>query len=205
VPLVGEIKVDMSISVDGFIAGPNEGPGQELGEGGMQLHEWVFNQASWRARHGLEGGETGADSEIAEESFRTVGAVVMGRRMFDLGEEPWGEEPPFDVPVFVVTHRPRKPVTRTATTFMFVTDGIDSALQQAGAAAGDKDISLAGGANLVQQCLRAGLIDEVQLHVAPVLLGDGKRLFDDLEQPAALELVRVADSPGVTHLKYRFK
>jgi dihydrofolate reductase len=194
----------MSISLDGFIAGPNDGPGQELGEGGMQLHEWVFGLAGWRARHGLEGGDTGPDDDIVEEAFGNVGAVIMGRRMFDLGEGPWGDEPPFHVPVFVVTHRAREPVEkRGGTSYSFVTDGIESALDQAQAAAGEKDdVSIAGGANVVQQYLRAGLVDEFQLHVAPLFLGGGKRLLDETGQ-VELETTRVVDSPGVTHLRYR--
>jgi dihydrofolate reductase len=127
---MGKVAVDMSMSLDGFIAGPNDGPGQELGEGGMQLHEWVFGLASWRERHGLEGGETGQDADVVEEAFTNVGAVLMGRRMFDLGEGPWGDEPPFHVPVFVLTNRPRETVDKQGgTTFTFVTDGIESALE----------------------------------------------------------------------------
>jgi dihydrofolate reductase len=200
---VGKVNVDMSMSLDGFIAGPNDGPGQELGEGGMRLHEWIFALAGWRERHGLEGGETGPDDDLVEEAFSKIGAVVMGRRMFDLGEEPWGDEPPFHVPVFVVTHRGREPVEKQGgTTFAFVTDGIQSALEQARGAAGDKDVAIAGGANVVQQYLQAGLVDQIQLHVAPLLLGGGKRLLDGTGH-VDLEASRVVGSPGVTHLRYR--
>jgi dihydrofolate reductase len=200
---MGKVTVDMSMSLDGFIAGPNDGPGQELGEGGMQLHEWVFGLAGWRKRHGLEGGETGPDDEMMEEASSNVGALVMGRRMFDLGEGPWGDEPPFHVPVFVLTHRARDSVAKEGgTSYTFVTDGIESALEQARAAAGDRDVALAGGANIVQQYLRAGLVDQIQLHVAPLLLGAGRRLLDEAGR-ATLEATRVVESPGVTHLRYR--
>jgi dihydrofolate reductase len=200
---MGKVTVDMSMSLDGFIAGPNDGPGQELGEGGMQLHEWVFGLAGWRKRHGLEGGETGPDDEMMEEASSNVGAVVMGRRMFDLGEGPWGDEPPFHVPVFVLTHRARDSVAKEGgTSYTFVTDGIESALEQARAAADDRDVALAGGANIVQQYLRAGLVDQIQLHVAPLLLGAGRRLLDEAGR-ATLEATRVVESPGVTHLRYR--
>jgi dihydrofolate reductase len=201
---VGNVKVDISTSLDGFITGPDDRPGQELGEGGMQLHEWVFGLASWRKPHGLEGGETGPDDEVVEEAATNIGAVLMGRRMFDLGEGPWGDEPPFHVPVFVVTHRARAPVEKEGgTTFTFVTDGIESALVQAREAAGDKNVSVAGGAEIVQQLVAAGLVDEIQLHVVPLFLGRGKRLFDRLGKEIELERMRVVDSPGMTHLKYR--
>jgi dihydrofolate reductase len=201
---VGKVTVDMSTSLDGFITGPDDRPGQELGEGGMQLHEWVFGLTGWRKRHGLEGGETGPDDEVMEEAFSDIGAVVMGRRMFDLGEGPWGEDPPFHVPVFVVTHRSRETVEKDGgTTFTFVTDGIESALDQAKGAAGDKKISVAGGAATAQQLVAAGLVDEIQLHVVPLFLGRGKRLFDQLGKEIELERIRVVDSPSVTHLKFR--
>ncbi|MBA2569535.1 MAG: dihydrofolate reductase [Actinobacteria bacterium] len=201
---MGKVTIDMSMSLDGFVTGPNDGPGQELGEGGMQLHEWIFGLAGWRKRHGLEGGETGPNDDIVEEAFTDVGAVVMGRRMFELGEEPWGDDPPFHAPVFVVTHRAREPLEREGgTTFTFVTDGVESALDQAKKAAGDKNVSIAGGAETAQQLVGAGLVDEIQFHVAPLLLGGGKRLFEELGTQVQLETTRVIDSPGVTHLRFR--
>ncbi len=201
---MGKVKVDISTSLDGFITGPDDRPGQELGEGGEQLHEWVFGLASWREPHGLEGGETGPDDDLVKEATTDIGAVVMGRRMFDLGAEPWGDDPPFHVPVFVLTHRDREQLDKQGgTSFTFVTDGIESALDQAREAAGDKNISVAGGAETVQQLVAAGLVDEIQLHVAPLFLGRGKRLFDRLGKEIDLELIRVVDSPRVTHLKYR--
>jgi dihydrofolate reductase len=175
----------------------------------------VYNLDSWRQSHGLTGGERNSDSEIVEEGVAATGAVVMGRRMFSGGSGPWeddpvadgwwGDEPPFRVPVFILTHHPREPVTKEGgTTFTFVTDGIGAALEQARAAAGDRNVHIAGGASVVQQYLRAGELDELQIHVSPILLGSGTRLFDDLG-PAlpGLEITRVIDSPAVTHLRYR--
>jgi dihydrofolate reductase len=212
---MGKVTFDISMSLDGFIAGPKQALEQPLGEGGELLHEWVVGLASWRERHGMSGGETNADGEVVRESSDATGAHVMGRRMFSGGEGPWeddpnadgwwGDDPPFRGAVFILTHHSREPVTKQGgTTFTFVTDGIESALEQARAAAGEKDVLVAGGANVVQQYLAAGLIDEFQLHVAPVLLGDGVRLFDDLgaDRPG-VDLTRVIGSPAVTHLKYR--
>jgi dihydrofolate reductase len=208
------LKLDISMSLDGFVAGPNQTLEQPLGEGGEQLHEWVLGLASWRERHGLSGGEKNRDAEIVEESLAETGAVVMGRRMFSGGQGPWegdpradgwwGDEPPFRVPVFVLTHHARETqVKQGGTSFTFVTEGIEAALDQAQAAAGDKDVTLAGGASVAQQYLRTGLLDELQLHVVPVLLGDGVRLFDRLEEPIELEATRVVESPAVTHLRFR--
>lgn len=142
---MSKVTSDMSMSVDGFITGPNDGL-EKMGEGGERLHQWVYGLESWREPHGMSGGEANRDSEVIEESFKSSGAFVMGRRMFDVGEEPWGENPPFHGPVFVVTHNAReKLVKEGGTTFTFVTDGIESAVKQAKAAAGDKNVSVAGG------------------------------------------------------------
>lgn len=202
---MAKVISDMSMSLDGFIAGPNDGPENPLGEGGERLHQWLYDLASWRERHGIAGGKTNIDAEVLDESFRNTGAVVMGRRMFDVGEGPWGDNPPFHMPVFVVTHDAREELVKEGgTTFSFVTDGIESALQQAKAAAGDKDVSVAGGANIIQQYLSAGLLDEIQIHLVPVLLGEGRRLFDHLgTDQMELELTRLIESPGVTHLRFR--
>jgi dihydrofolate reductase len=212
---MGKLKLDISMSLDGFIAGPNQTLDEPLGEGGEGLHEWVVVLASWREAHGLEGGEANPDSEVVEESQRSTGATVMGRRMFSGGAGPWeddpnsdgwwGDKPPFGHPVFVLTHHARETVTKEGgTTFTFVTDGFEAALAQAEAAAGDKDVLVAGGANVVQQYLKAGLLDELQIHLVPLFLGDGVRLFDDLgpEHPE-LECTRVIESRAVTHLRYR--
>jgi len=211
---MAKLRFQISISVDGFVAGPNQSEEHPLGEGGMQLHEWVFKLAAWRKPHGREGGEVNASSEVIEESLDNVGAVVMGRNMFGGGPGPWGEdpwdgwwgdEPPFHTPVFVLTHHEREPLAKQGgTTFTFVTDGIESALEQAKEAAGGKDVSLGGGASAAQQYLAAGLIDEMQLNIAPVLLGAGTRLFEGIaDADVKLEPVRVVETPDVTHLKYR--
>jgi dihydrofolate reductase len=206
---------DISISVDGFVAGPSPSLEQPLGEGGELLHEWAFAATSWRERHGLEGGEKNADSDVIDESLRATGAVVMGRKMFSGGEgrwedDPrvdgwWGDDPPFHVPVFVLTHHARETkVMQGGTSFNFVTEGIEAALEQARAAAEEKDVLLAGGASVVQQYLQAGLLDELQIHVAPLLLGGGTSLFDRLGiEPLGLEATRVVASPSVTHLRFR--
>ena len=200
---MGKVFADISMSLDGFIAGPDDRPGNGLGDGGEQLHEWVFGLKSWREPHGLEGGETGRDSDVLEEAMAGLGAVVLGKRMFDNAEE-WGDEPPFAVPVFVLTHEEREQLVKGRTSFAFVTGGVESALEQARSAAGDSNISVAGGAQTIQQFLSAGLIDELQVHVVPVFLGAGVRLFDSLGgDPPALELTRVVESPVVTHIKYR--
>ena len=212
---MARLTLDITMSLDGFIAGPKQSLEQPLGEGGERLHEWLVRLASFRERHGLSGGETNGDTEVVEESLRGTGAVVMGRRMFSGGEgswegDPradgwWGDEPPFHAPVFVVTHHARETVVKQGgTTFNFVTDGIEAALEQARAAAGDKDVAVAGGASVVQQYLKAGLLDELQIHVVPLLLGGGVRLFDQLgSKQVELECTRVIQSPAVTHLKYR--
>jgi dihydrofolate reductase len=207
--------MQIAISLDGFIAGPNQIVDHPLGEGGMQLHEWAFENAAWQRMHGREGGEVNASTEVIEETVDNIGAGVMGRNMFGGGPGPWGEEPwegwwgddpPFHVPVFVLTHHEREPLEKQGgTTFHFVTDGIESALEQAKEAAGGKDVSLGGGAGVAQQYLAAGLLDEMWLHVVPMLLGDGARLFDRSARDAGIELeqVRAVEAPGVTHLKYR--
>jgi dihydrofolate reductase len=202
---MGKVKSDITMSLDGFIAGPNDSAKAGLGEGGERLHRWMYELATFHERHGREGGETGTDDQLLAEAFENVGAYVMGRRMFDLGEGPWGDDPPFHGPVFVVTHQGRQELPKEGgTTFTFVSDGLESALDQARAAAGDGDVSIAGGANVIQQCLTGGLLDEIQVHVTPVLLGEGRRLFEDLgSEQIELEPTRVIESPEVTHLKYR--
>ncbi len=158
---MGKVLFDISVSLDGFVAGPDDGPELGLGVGGERLHEWVVELASWRGPHGLEGGETNASSEIVE-GMSSGGAHVVGKRMFD-NAHGWGDEPPFHKPVFVLTHTAREPLTKGDTTFTFVTDGIESAVAQAKEAAGDGDVSIGGGASTAQQALKAGLVDEVQL------------------------------------------
>jgi dihydrofolate reductase len=205
------VKCHIAISLDGYVAGPNQSLENPLGEGGMRLHEWVFATAAWRAQHGGEGGDPGPDSDVVDAAVAGIGAYIMGRNMFGGGGgswDPawrgwWGENPPFHVPVFVLTHHPHEPLSMDGgTTFNFVTDGIDSAIDQARTAAGDLDVSIAGGANAVQQFLAAGLLDELQLHIVPVILGAGERLLVNVGDPT-LEPVEVIASPAVTHVKYR--
>ena len=210
---MGKLRVHISTSVDGFIAGPNQTLEQPLGEGGEQLHDWVVQLEAWRKPHGLEAGEINASTSVVEELQSNVGATVMGRNMFGGGPGPWkqhdpwngwwGDDPPFHTPVFVLTHHPREALEMEGgTTFHFVTDGIESALDQARQTAGDRDVLIGGGANVVQQYLAARLVDELELHVVPFLLGDGERLLENVGD-LNLEQVRAVEAPGVTHIKYR--
>jgi dihydrofolate reductase len=211
---VAKLRFQISVSLDGFIAGPDPSEEDPLGKGGEELHEWAFKLAAWRKPHGREGGEVNASTPVMEEALENVGATIMGRKMFGGGPGPWGEdpwqgwwgdEPPFHAPVFVLTHHEREPLEKQGgTTFTFVTDGIESALAQAKQAAGGKDVSLGGGADVAQQYLAAGLIDVLELNIVPVLLGGGTRLFDNLAgADLGLEQVRAIEAPGVTHIKYR--
>ena len=201
----------ISVSLDGFAAGPRPTLEAPLGEGGERLHEWALATAAWRRSHGREGGEPGVDAEAIEASIRGVGAHIMGRGMFGGGPGPWdeswhgwwGDEPPFHHPVFVLTHHPREPlVMQGGTTFTFVTDGIESAVEQAREAAGDDDVAIAGGARTIQQALAAGLLDELVLHIVPVVLGSGTRLLEDVGDPR-LEVVEATTSSAATHVRYR--
>ena len=201
-----QLTLDISMSLDGFVAGPNITMEQPLGEGGELLHDWITRLASWRARHGQEGGETGPANDLVERLVGSIGAYVMGRRMFSGGagvweDDPnadgwWGDEPPFRAPVFVLTHHEREPLVKQGgTSFTFVTDGIESALEQAKAAAGERDVQLSGGADVVQQYIRAGLVDALQIHIAPVLLGGGTSLFGELGAAVSLH---PADATHIT-------
>lgn len=210
---MSKVFCDLSMSLDGYVAGPNQTLEEPLGRGGEQLHEWAFRLKSFREAHGMSGGETGPDDDVAREWMQASGAVVMGRRMFSGGDGPWesdpnadgwwGDDPPFHAPVFILTHHPRETVVKEGgTSYTFVTEGIENALAQARAAVGDKNIQLGGGGSVVQQYLQAGLLDELNLHLVPVLLGDGGvRLLDGVA-PTELELARVVESPYVTHLRY---
>jgi dihydrofolate reductase len=202
---MGTVHANIGMSLDGYVAGPNAGPHNALGDGGMLIHRWVFDLESWRERQGLDGGQANRDDEVVAERDARTGAYVMGRRMFDEGEVGWPDPPPFRAPVFVLTRHARDPwVRQGGTTFTLVTDGIESAIEQATAAASDKDVQIAGGANAVQQSIKAGLLDELQIHLAPVLLGDGIRLFEQMgPEDIELEGTRVIDSPLVTHLRFR--
>jgi dihydrofolate reductase len=209
---MGKLRLNITMSLDGFVAGPNQSEENPLGEGGGQLHQWLYPLAIFRETHGEEGGEVSPSTAVVEEWLDNIGATVMGRNMFGGGPGPWredpwngwwGEEPPFHGSVFVVTHHPREPLTLSDTTFTFVTEGVESAVAQAKGTAGGKDVSLAGGADVARQCLAAGLVDEMDISLVPLLLGDGARLLDDLRDAGLeLEQLRTVDAPGVTHIKY---
>jgi dihydrofolate reductase len=208
-----KFKFNISMSLDGYIAGPSQSVENGLGEGGEQLHDWVIPLKAFREMHGEAGGETGTNDDVLRQDFENIGATIMGRNMFGGGPGPWdeswkgwwGDNPPFHTSVFVLTHHAREPlVMQGGTTFFFVMDGIESALQQAREAAGGKDVALGGGAKVAQQYLAAGLMDEMELHVVPLLLGSGERLFDNVGGSGVkLEPIRTVEGPGVTHLKYR--
>jgi dihydrofolate reductase len=211
---VSKFRCRISISADGFVAGPDQSADNPLGEGGESLHEWVFPLAAWREPHGMEGGEVNASTPIVEEMLVNAGAAVMGRNMFgppgggDWGDGEWkgwwGDDPPYHYDVFVVTHHARDPLTMDGgTTFHFVTDGIERALERAKESAGGQDVMLWGGAQVINQYLAAGLLDELELHVVPVLLGGGARLFDGVGAGIELEQLRAVEAPGVTHVRYR--
>jgi dihydrofolate reductase len=212
---LSKLRCHISISADGFIAGPNQSEENPLGEGAERLHGWVVSLAAWRETHGMQGGEVNESTSIVQETLEGVGAGVMGRNMFgppgggDRGDEQWrgwwGDDPPYHNDVFIITHHPREPLEMEGgTTFHFVTDGIEPALERARESAGGQDVRLWGGAQVVQQYLAAGLLDELELHIVPVLLGDGARLFDNLaDAELELEQIRAVAAPGVTHVKYR--
>jgi dihydrofolate reductase len=207
------LRIHISMSLDGYVAGPDQSIDDPLGKGGEALHEWIIATRSWREQHGLEGGEANVDDRLAAGFSENIGATIMGRNMFGPVRGPWpdeawrgwwGEDPPFHTPVFVLTHHERAPLEMEGgTTFHFVTDGIESALEQAVAAASGKDVTLGGGASTAQQYLRAGLVDELTVDVVPVLLGRGERLFDRLDGgPVGLEPVELVASPAVAHFRY---
>ena len=211
---MSKLRLRISMSLDGFVAGPQQSVKNPLGIGAEGLHEWVIGLAAWRSRHGMPGGEVNESTAVFEEELVNIGATIMGRNMF--GGHPggwdakkpwngwWGDDPPFHHPVFVLTHHARAPLKMQGdTTFTFVTDGIQSALEQARMAAGGKDIALAGGAKACAQYLKAGLVDEMVLHIAPILLGSGERLFDGAgDNLHGLKLVRTMATPQVVHLKF---
>jgi dihydrofolate reductase len=207
------VRYSTSISLDGFTAGAEQGPENPLGIGGVRLHEWLRELAVWRRAAGKEGGVENASTAVVDDEDGDVGAILMGRNMFGGGPGPWGEDPwngwwgdspPFHVPVFVITHHARPPLECAGgTTFTFVAEGPEVALEQARAAAGDRDVAISGGASLARQYLAAGVVDELELHLVPALLGRGVRLFDDGIPELGLEQVSVVEAPGVVHLTYR--
>ena len=214
---MSRLRCHISISLDGFVAGPNQSEENPLGVGGLLLHEWAFGLAAWRNAHRQEGGEANESTRVMEGTLENIGAGVMGRNMFgpvgggDWGDGQWtgwwGDDPPYHNDVFILTHHPREPVQMEGgTTFYFVTEGIERALELAREAAGGRDVRLWGGAQAIQQYMAAGLLDDLELHVVPVLLGDGERLFDNLGDAAPhFEQVRAVGAPGVTHLKYTLR
>jgi dihydrofolate reductase len=210
---MSKLRLNITMSLDGFVAGPNQSEEDPLGIGGMQLHQWLLPLKAFRETHGEEGGEVNASTPIAEEILADVGATIMGRNMFGGGPGPWGDDPwkgywgdnpPYHHPVFVLTRHPREPLEMEGgTTFHFVADGIESALEQARTAAGAKDVSIGGGANVVHQYLAAGLLDHILVSVVPVFLGSGARLFDNLGEPTPrLRQLEAIEAPGVTHIRY---
>ena len=210
---MADVVAEISASLDGFVAGPNATLEQPLGVGGEKLHEWVVRLKTFRDLHGMERGDIDSDDELLAESVRATGAIVMGRRMFSGGEGPWeddpnadgwwGDDPPFHKPVYVLTHHEREPLVKEDTTFTFVTDGVERAIEQARAAAGEKVVGIGGGAKVIQQALELGLLDELRIHLVPLLLGGGVRLFENVS-PLDLERTGLADSPtGVIHLRFR--
>jgi dihydrofolate reductase len=211
---VSRLRFRISMSLDGYTAGPDQSVENPLGVGGMRLHEWVFPLEVWRKMHGMSGGETNESSKVVEESQANIGATIMGRNMFGGhpgawdGDRPWdgwwGTNPPFHHPVFVLTHHPRDPLRlEGGTTFTFVTNGIEAALEQARTASGGMDVSLAGGASVARQYLIAGLVDEMEINLVPILLGVGERLFEGVgDRLHGLELVRTVVAPRVLHLKF---
>jgi dihydrofolate reductase len=210
---MSKVRAHISTSVDGYVAGPDQSQEEPLGEGGEGLHEWLIATKAWREAVGLEGGEENISSAVVAEETTNVGAEIMGRGKFGpaargpWGDDPWqgwwGDDPPFHKPVFVLTHYEREPLILSDTTFTFVTDGIESAMERAREAAGDKDVFIGGGAEVINEYLAAGLVDELELHVAPILLGGGARLFDGVGPNLKFEALRVIEAPGVAHLKYR--
>jgi dihydrofolate reductase len=189
---MGRVFSEISMSLDGFVTGPNVRVGNGMGDGGDRLHDWRFDA------------KTETDDAIVGEIYASNGAVIIGKRMFDVGYEPWGDPPPFGMPVFIVTHHGREPMPmQGGTTYNFVTGGIEAALEQARAAAGDKNVLVQGGANIIRQYLEAGLLDEMQIHIVPILFGDGIRLFEDLDAKGIeLRKTSTIDTPGATHFRF---
>lgn len=201
-----KVFFDVAMSLDGYIAGPNRGPANPLGDGGIDMHTWMFNTETFREiLHLGNGGGTGSDDDLVKRVFARAGAHVMGRHMFEEGEVSWPEDAPFHSPVFVLTHDKRAPWERKGgTTFYFVTDGIESALEQAKAAAKGKDVRISGGAYTIKEYIQAGLIDEFTLHIAPMLLGEGARLLDRFSRDKLkIEQIEATGSELVTHISYR--
>lgn len=196
-----KVVADITISVDGFVAGPHDGLGKGLGEGGEALHNWVMGGPwTYAGEHPFQA--SGVDQELLDEVFAEAGASIIGRRMYDVVDG-WGDEAAFPFPIFVVTSRPHPRRDLGTSSYTFVTDGIHSALEQARAVAGEKTVGIGGGARIIQEYLAAGLVDELVLHIAPLVLGQGTRLFEDVGRLGDLEIIWVRQSPYATHIRYR--
>lgn len=207
------VRLQITMSLDGFVAGPRQRLEEPLGEGGMALHAWAFATRAFHLRHGnaaeAEAGSTGVDDERLAAAAEGVGAAIMGRNMFGPDRGPWsdapwegwwGDEPPFGYPVYVLTHHARPPLVKGETEFRFVTDGIESALAQAVASAGGLDVAIGGGASTARQFLAAGLVDDVEIHVVDVVLGSGERLFEGLDDlPARYAPAGLIAGEGAAH------
>jgi dihydrofolate reductase len=203
---MGKVFFDVAISLDGYMAGENRGPQNPLGDNGTDLHQWMFTQDAFVRHLKLgEGEKDTIDNAILEKLFDRIGANILGKRMFEEGEANWPEDAPFNTPVFVLTNTPREPWERPGgTTFYFTSESIETVLEKAKAVAEDKDVRISGGANTIQQYLNAGLIDEFTIHIAPVMLTNGIRLFEGInKEKFSFEITEVINSPIITHLSYR--
>lgn len=203
---MSKVFFDVGISLDGYIAGPNGGPANPLGDGGISIHDWMFKQKSFREHLGMDGGENNnPDNDIIEETINRIGSNIMGKHMFEEGEASWPEEAPFHTSVYVMTKQKRKPLERKGgTTFYFTNEGIEKVLQKAKDAAGQKDVRISGGADVIRQYLNAGFIDEFIIHIAPLFLGTGVRLFEKTDSRGiTFEISKVIGSPVVTHIFYK--
>jgi len=208
---MAKVKCQISISADGYLAGLNQSEVHGLGEGGEALHEWAFKLRYFQEIHGREGGEGGVSDDVVRDASEGQGAVVMGRNMFGPERGPWteplwngwwGDDPPFKVPVFVLTHYEREPLTLGQTTFHFVTEGVERAVALAREAAGDGFVGVGGGGEAIQETIRAGLLDEILINQVPLILGAGTRLLDGIPPSVKLEQTRVVEAPDVAHLFY---
>jgi dihydrofolate reductase len=203
---MSKVFFDLGITLDGYIAGPNGGANNPLGDDGLKIHNWMFKQEAFLSHLNLEGGETNnKDNDIIEEVFNRIGANIMGNKMFIEGEANWPEEAPFHCPVYVLTNQKREPWERPGgTTFFFTNDDIHSVLEKAKKDAGDKDVRISGGASVIQQYLNAGLIDEFTLHKTPMIMGKGVKLFENIDKEKfSVEINEVVNSPEVIHLFYK--
>ena len=192
------VVAGITTSIDGYVVGPNDGPGRGLGDGGERLHYWVFG-GPWTYEKGPEGEATGADKEFLETGGARVGATIAGRNTYESAEA-WGGKNPFGVPFFIVTHRPEEEPPDAGFTFV---DGLEEAIARARDVAEDKDVFVMGGADLIRQALRTGQVEELSISIAPVILGGGKRLFDGFEESLDLEHLNLLQSPFATHINYR--